>query len=46
VGQSAHPRVIYTPHSKVYHFLQSSTLVLKRLDPDGYREIFVKNTWV
>ncbi|MEI7861072.1 MAG: CmcI family methyltransferase [Planctomycetota bacterium] len=33
-------RIIYTPHSKVYHFLQQSTAVLQQQDPAAARSLF------
>lgn len=38
-------RVIYTPHAKVYHFLQQATAALKRQDRDGFEAMFVRNAW-
>lgn len=38
-------RIIYTPHSKVYHFLQQSTTRLKLQDSKMFAAMFVKNNW-
>lgn len=37
-------KLIYTPHAKLYHFLQQSTEELKK-NPEMYKTIFVKNNW-
>lgn len=37
--------IIYTPFSKLYHFLQQSTTELKDADVEGYKQIFVRNQW-
>jgi hypothetical protein len=38
-------RVVYTPHSKVYHFLQRSTADLREQRGGEYQEICVENRW-
>lgn len=38
-------RLIYTPYSKVYHFLQESTNQLRRARPHQFNEMFVENDW-
>jgi O-antigen biosynthesis protein len=38
-------KIIYTPHSKIYHFLQRSTAELKSIQPKLYNEMFERNTW-
>ena len=38
-------RIIYTPHSKVYHFLQQSTGALKTTDQSRFEALFVRNEW-
>ncbi len=38
-------KVIYTPHSKVYHFLQKATHALAARDPGGYDALFVRNEY-
>jgi glycosyltransferase involved in cell wall biosynthesis len=43
VRQCAGRRILYTPRSKVYHFVQRSTAVLKRVDPEGYERTFVRH---
>lgn len=37
-------KLVYTPHSKLYHFLQQSTEELKK-KPEMYKTIFVDNNW-
>lgn len=44
VREYAGMRMVYTPHSKLYHFLQQSTKQLKT-DAKAYQKIFVDNTW-
>ena len=41
----AEKQIIYTPFSKLYHFLQQSTTELKSTDKAEYQEIFVRNRW-
>lgn len=38
-------RIIYTPRSKLYHFLQQATSHLKTEEPQKYQTIFLENTW-
>lgn len=45
VRHMAKLRIIYTPHSKLYHFLQQSTAALKQSNADDYQKIFVENRW-
>ncbi|WP_018649206.1 MULTISPECIES: glycosyltransferase [unclassified Thioalkalivibrio] len=45
VRQIADRAIVYTPHSKVYHFLQKATTDLKSADPEGYQTLFVRNEW-
>lgn len=37
--------IIYTPHSKVYHFVQRATSELKERDAALYGDMFVRNDW-
>jgi glycosyltransferase involved in cell wall biosynthesis len=45
VREVAGRRLIYTPHSKVYHFVQRATADLKKSDAALYKDMFVKNDW-
>ncbi|NJL71713.1 MAG: glycosyltransferase [Candidatus Competibacteraceae bacterium] len=45
VREYANMRIIYTPHSKLYHFLQQSTKELKNTRGEEYKKIFIDNTW-
>lgn len=38
-------RILYTPHSKVYHFVQRATYELKSKDNIGYKQMFIDNDW-
>ena len=38
-------KMIYTPHSKLYHFLQRATSALKELDKEMYQLMFEQNSW-
>lgn len=38
-------KIIYTPKSKVYHYVQKATNELKANDARGYENLFVKNDW-
>ena len=38
-------RIIYTPHSKVYHFHQRATAALKKKSDSEYIDMFVRNDW-
>jgi GT2 family glycosyltransferase len=38
-------RIIYTPHAKLYHFLQQSTNVLREGDREQFQTMFVENRW-
>ncbi|MFH0769780.1 MAG: glycosyltransferase [Candidatus Peregrinibacteria bacterium] len=38
-------RIIYTPHAKVYHFLQQSTHAMREHDPALYKSMYVENDW-
>jgi hypothetical protein len=38
-------RIIYTPHSKVYHFVQRATTQLRNEDRELYTKMFVRNDW-
>ena len=37
-------KIVYTPHSKVYHFLQRSTKELRSKSPSLYRNLFVSES--
>lgn len=45
VRRIAEQRIIYTPHAKLYHFLQQATASLRDSDKDAYRSMFVRNAW-
>ncbi|MEB3356311.1 MAG: glycosyltransferase [Synechococcales bacterium] len=45
VRNVANMRIIYTPHAKLYHFLQKATSQLKATDQSAYKTMFVENTW-
>jgi O-antigen biosynthesis protein len=45
VRHLARQRIVYTPHSKLYHFLQQSTGQLQTADPEAYQRIYVRNDW-
>lgn len=45
VRNHAKMKIVYTPHSKLYHFLQQSTAELRKSDAEGYQQMFVKNEW-
>jgi glycosyltransferase involved in cell wall biosynthesis len=45
VREAAGRRIIYTPHSKIYHFVQRATDDLKKRDVALYKDMFVKNDW-
>ena len=38
-------KIIYTPYSKLYHFLQQATGKLRQKDQRLYEKMFVKNDW-
>lgn len=38
-------RIVYTPHSKIYHLLQQSTAHLKQSNREAYKAMFVENNW-
>ena len=38
-------RILYTPHSKVYHFVQRATAQLKQADATLYQKMFIRNDW-
>jgi len=38
-------KIVYTPHSKVYHLLQKSTEMLRHKDAKTYQRLFVDNTF-
>lgn len=38
-------RILYTPHSRVYHLVKRATEDLKERDPNGYKHMFVENDW-
>jgi O-antigen biosynthesis protein len=38
-------RILYTPHSKVYHFVQRATSQLKTDHKELYQKMFVQNDW-
>ncbi|MGB1560683.1 MAG: glycosyltransferase [Sinimarinibacterium flocculans] len=37
--------IVYTPHAKLYHFLQRATAQLRVADPQMFQGMFVKNEW-
>ncbi|MES0875449.1 glycosyltransferase, partial [Sinimarinibacterium thermocellulolyticum] len=37
--------IVYTPHAKLYHFLQRATAHLRAADPKMFQGMFVKNAW-
>jgi O-antigen biosynthesis protein len=45
VRDGAKRRILYTPQSKVYHFVQRATAQLKEGDRELYRKMFVRNDW-
>ena len=45
VREVAGRRIVYTPHSKVYHFVQKATHDLKARAPHLFKDIFIKNDW-
>lgn len=45
VRRIAGRRIVYTPHAKLYHFLQRATTQLKQADPRMFQSMFVKNEW-
>lgn len=45
VRRIAGKRIIYTPHAKLYHFLQQATSTLRSSDRDAFRSMFVRNDW-
>lgn len=45
VRKVANKKIVYTPHSKVYHTVQRATQALERLDPVLYRDLFINNNW-
>jgi GT2 family glycosyltransferase len=45
VRDVAKRRIVYTPQSKVYHFVQRATAQLKEGDQELYRKMFVRNDW-
>ncbi|NTW10442.1 MAG: glycosyltransferase [Chlorobiaceae bacterium] len=45
VRHIAKRKIIYTPFSKVYHFVQCSTEVLKSLESKLYNDLCVENNW-
>jgi hypothetical protein len=45
VRNVAKRRVLYTPQSKVYHFVQRATAQLKEGDQELYAKMFVRNDW-
>jgi glycosyltransferase involved in cell wall biosynthesis len=45
VREFAKRRIVYTPHAKLYHFLQRSTRELQETEPSLYKDMFVRNDW-
>jgi GT2 family glycosyltransferase len=45
VRELAGRRIVYTPHAKVYHFVQRATADLKGRDRALYRDMFARNDW-
>ena len=45
VRRIAGKRIIYTPHAKLYHFLQQATSTLRSSDREAFRSMFVRNDW-
>ncbi len=45
VRRIAGRRIVYTPHAKVYHFLQQATATLKQANGDQFDRMFVRNEW-
>ena len=45
VREFAKRRIVYTPHSKLYHFLQRSTRDLQAAEPAAFDAMFVRNDW-
>ncbi len=45
VRDQAGLRLVYTPHAKVYHFLQRATADLQERRREEYREVYVENRW-
>lgn len=45
VRHIAKRKIIYTPFSKVYHFVQCSTGVLKSSETKLYNDMFIENNW-
>ena len=45
VRELAGRRIVYTPHAKVYHFVQRATADLKSRDRELYRDMFTRNDW-
>ncbi len=45
VREFAKRRIVYTPHSKLYHFLQRSTRDLQSAQPAAFEDMFVRNDW-
>ena len=45
VRDFAKRRILYTPQSKVYHFVQRATAQLKEGDQELYKKMFVRNDW-
>lgn len=38
-------KIVYTPHAKLYHFLQRATSTLSAGDPGLFQDMFVNNEW-
>ena len=45
IREFAGRRIVYTPHSKLYHFLQRSTRELQTAEPAVFEDMFVRNDW-
>jgi len=45
VREFAKRKIVYTPHSKLYHFLQRSTSELQAAAPASFEDMFVRNDW-
>ncbi|WP_081618904.1 glycosyltransferase [Thioalkalivibrio sp. ARh3] len=45
VREVLNKKILYTPHSKVYHLVQQSTKILRTLDKEKFDALFVRNNW-
>ena len=46
VRNFAHRKIVYTPHSKVYHFHMRATDTLREKDRALFDKMYVKNDWM